>query len=131
MKREPIQQISAHWDTPLSSEEVLTAVSGAFEGEKVTTDASSGIVEVRSGSNFKYRMWGESWNGYKNLPVALALEARDTPEGSTVDVRAFDTFGFRMTDHLFMGADVTLKSKLVHLMEVASSTLKPHNPGWS
>ena len=131
MEREPIQQISALWYSPLSSDKALTAVSEAFDREKVTIDASSGTMEVRSGSNFKYRMWGESLNGYKNFPVALVLKARDAPEGPIVDVRAFDTFGFRMTERLFMGADVTLKSKLVDLMEAASKAVTPRNPGWS
>ncbi|MHA7188874.1 hypothetical protein ACX80N_01095 [Arthrobacter sp. MDT2-16] len=130
MEREPIQQISALWYSPLSSDKALTAVSEAFDREKASIDASSGTMEVRSGSNFKLDV-GESLNGYKNFPVALVLKARDAPEGPIVDVRAFDTFGFRMTERLFMGADVTLKSKLVDLMEAASKAVTPRNPGWS
>jgi hypothetical protein len=131
MKREPIQQVSARWDSPLSSHEVLKAVSEAFSKDKVVVDASSGTLEVRSGSNFKYRMWGEALNGYKNFPVALTLKSRSVPEGSIVEVRAFDTFGFRLVDHLFLGADETLRSKLEDLMEVTSKAAQPRNPGWS
>lgn len=131
MKREPIQQVSACWDSPLSSNEVLKAVSEAFTEEKVVVDVPSGTLEVRSGSNFKYRMWGESLNGYKNFPVVLSLTSHSAPEGSIVEVSASDTFGFRLVDHLFLGADVTLRSKLVDLMEVASKAVQPRNPGWS
>lgn len=131
MKRDPMFEISASWESPLAPEEVLAAVTKAFFVEKVTVDPSAGSVEVRSGSNLQYRLWGETLNGHKNAPVALSLTVQPGVEGSAVEVRAFDTFGFRATNRAFGGADRTFKSKLVELMETASSAVQPRNPGWS
>lgn len=131
LKNEPLFKISASWDSPLSPKEVLESLSRAFFVEEVTVDAQTNAVEVKSGSNFLYRMWGEALNGYKNAPVTLLLKVHPADDGSRVEVSAFDTFGFRLTNRLFGGAGKTFKSKLIDLMETASSAVQPRNPGWS
>lgn len=131
MKRDPIFEISASWESPHAAEDVLEAIGKVFFAEDLSVDVSTGSVEVRSGSNFWYRMMGEMLNSYKNAPVALMLSVRPSDDGSIVDARAFETYGSRATDKTMFGAARTFKLKLVDLMETASSAVRPRNPGWS
>ena len=55
------------------------------------------------------------------MPVALTVRVRAAGEGTQVDAHAFDTFGFRLTDQAFFGAEKTFADRLNALLSKAAT----------
>jgi hypothetical protein len=82
-------------------------------------------LSVRRGSNWKYRLWGNLFSaGRNNVPVALRLNAKPTANGSEIEAHAFDTFGFRLVEHAFFGAEETITEQLETLLRTAAEAAK-------
>ncbi|MBT2554276.1 hypothetical protein [Arthrobacter sp. ISL-5] len=112
-RTKPTFEKTEHWSSPLSPESVSNAISRAFASEKARIRQNDDLLEVRVGSNWQYRLWGNlfSWSR-REVPVALTVRVRAAGEGAHIDAHAFDTFGFRVTDHAFFGADKTFEHRL-------------------
>jgi len=120
---------SDHWLSPLSPNQVLTAISTAFASEKARIHRDADFIDIRTGSNWQYRLWGNlfSW-GRTNVPVAMTVRVRAVEQGTQIDAHAFDTFGVRLTDHAFFGAQETFEDRLNGLLSMAASAAKA-SPG--
>jgi hypothetical protein len=113
------------WSSPLSQDAVLAALSRAFtiDGAKVSQDGEE--LEVRRGSNWRYRLWGNLVQaGRKNAPVGLTLRVSPTTTGSDIEAHAFDTFGFRIIERAFFGAQETFEQALERLLDIAAVAAK-------
>jgi hypothetical protein len=121
-RTKPMFERTEHWLSPLSPEVVLTAISAAFSPEKATIRQDGDFLEIRTGSNWQYRLWGNlfSWSR-GNIPVALTVRVRAVKHGSQIEAHAFDTFGVRLTDQAFFGAQETFESRLDGLLRIAAS----------
>lgn len=70
-------------------------------------------------------MWGNLFSvGRKNIPVALVVKVMPTAEGSLIDAHAFDTFGVRLVDKVFFGAQETFEERLEELLAIAANAAK-------
>ena len=121
----PMFEKSEHWLSPLSQGEVLAAISAAFASENAKIHRDENSLDIRTGSNWQYRLWGNLLSlGRKNLPVALTISVRAASPGTKINVRAFDTFGFRLTDQAFFGAKETFEDRLNALLKMAAAAAK-------
>jgi hypothetical protein len=112
-----------HWSSELSREAALAAITEAFASEGGKINREGDLVEVRTGSNWQYRLWGNLLSlGRDKVPVGIDIRARPAPDGngSEVKAHAFDTFGPRLTDHVFFGAQETFEERLQALIDRAT-----------
>jgi hypothetical protein len=113
-----------HWSSMLSQDAALAAVAEAFASDGGRVNRNGNLLQVRTGSNWQYRLWGNllSW-GRDKVAVGLDIRARPAPEGngSQIEAHAFDTFGLRLSDHAFFGAQETFEGRLQALVDRAVS----------
>ncbi|KRE60559.1 hypothetical protein ASG92_21675 [Arthrobacter sp. Soil736] len=121
-RTKPMFEKTEHWSSPLSLDEALTAISKAFAADKARIRQDGTFLEIRTGSNLQYRLWGNlfSWSRRK-IPVALTVRVRAAEHGVHIDAHAFDTFGIRLTDHAFFGAQETFEDRLDVLLRQAAA----------
>ncbi|MFJ5695961.1 hypothetical protein ACIP9X_19205 [Arthrobacter sp. NPDC093125] len=118
----PMFEKTEYWSSPLSPESVFEAISTAFGSEKARIRQDGDLLEVRTGSNWQYRLWGNLFHWSRQaVPVALTVRVRAAGEGTQVDAHAFDTFGFRLTDHAFFGTEKTFADRLDALLSKAAT----------
>ncbi|WP_307054685.1 hypothetical protein [Arthrobacter bambusae] len=116
---------SERWTSPLSPESALEAVSTAFSSKGARFLREGNILTVRQGSNWKYRLLGNLFpGGRRNVPVALTLKAIPSAEGSDIEAHAFDTFGVRLVEHAFFGAQKTFEEQLENLLGTAAEAAR-------
>lgn len=129
-RTKPMFEKTEHWSSPLSQDEALTAISNAFASDKASIRQDGDLLEIRMGSNLQYRLWGNifSWSRRK-IPVALALRVRAAERGVHIDAHAFDTFGVRLTDHAFFGAQETFEDRLDVLLHQAATAAEASSEG--
>lgn len=121
----PFVEWTERWASPLGPDAALKAAAQIFasDGAGVSQDGNS--LEVRRGSNWQYRLWGNLFSvGRKNIPVGLTLTARTAAEGSEIEAHAFDTFGYRITEYLFFGARETFEEHLQSLVNTAAAAME-------
>ncbi|WP_284750852.1 MULTISPECIES: hypothetical protein [unclassified Arthrobacter] len=124
-RTKPMFEKTEQWFSPLSPDEVLAAISTAFASEKAKIQQDEDSLEIRTGSNWQYRLWGNLLSlGRKNLPVAITIRVRAAKQGAEIEAHAFDTFGPRLTDQAFFGAQETFEDRLNVLLEMAASAAK-------
>lgn len=124
-KNKPMFERTESWVSPLPASAASDAVAQAFSDRnaKVVQDGCS--VNIRRGSNWQYRLWGNLLSaGRQNVPVALVIEAKPAAEGSVINAHAFDTFGFRLVEKAFFGAKETFEEQLEQLLAVAAGAAK-------
>ncbi|BCW17503.1 hypothetical protein NtRootA9_02110 [Arthrobacter sp. NtRootA9] len=121
-RTKPMFEKTEHWFSPLSPNRALAAISTAFASEKTRIRQDEDSLEIRTGSNWQYRLWGNlfSWSR-RNVPVALIVQVRAAEQGTEIEARAFDTFGIRLTDQTFFGAQETFEDRLAELLATAAS----------
>ncbi|MDQ0239731.1 hypothetical protein J2S94_001811 [Arthrobacter bambusae] len=122
-KPKPMFEKTQHWTSALSRDAALAAITEAFESEGGKINREGDLVQVRTGSNWHYRLWGNLLSlGRDKVPVGIDIRARPAPDGngSEVEAHAFDTFGRRLTDHVFFGAQETFEERLQALMDRAT-----------
>ena len=121
-RTKPLFEKTEHWSSPLTQDEALTAISKAFASDKARIHQDGELLEIRTGSNLQYRLWGNlfSWSRRK-IPVALTVRVRAAEHGVHIDAHAFDTFGFRLTDHTFFGARENFEDRLEVLLRQAAA----------
>jgi hypothetical protein len=114
-----------HWSSPLARQEVLAAIAKAFVSEKAKVLQDGDVIEVRTGSNWQYRLWGNlfSWSR-REVPVGASFRVRVAEQGARIDAHAFDTFGFRISDHAFFGAQETFEDRLDFLLRKAADAVQ-------
>lgn len=124
-RTKPMFEKSEQWLSPLSPNQVLTAISTSFASEKARIQRGEDFIDIRTGSNWQYRLWGNlfSW-GRTNVPVAMTVRVRAVEQGTQIDAHAFDTFGTRLTDHAFFGAQETFEDRLNGLLSTAAFSAK-------
>lgn len=121
----PMFEQSERWMSPLAPGKVLEAVSDVFASQGATVEQNGDILTVRRGSNWKYRLWGSLFSiGRRNVPVALTLSATSSAEGSAIEAHAFDTFGVRLTERAFFGAQETFEEELDGLLRTATEAAR-------
>lgn len=125
----PIVEKKEQWAAPQPPETVLETLAAAFSfhGEEVRREKSS--VEVRLGSNAEYRMWGNmTAEGRKHLPIALTFTASGAGTGTTVEVYARDTFGFRLGSGKSFGVPETFNWRIEEFLSYAAGVLGINRP---
>ncbi|KQQ81451.1 hypothetical protein [Arthrobacter sp. Leaf137] len=129
-RTKPMFEKSEQWLSPLSPNQVLTAISTAFASEKARIHQDEDFVDIRTGSNWQYRLWGNlfSWSR-TNVPVALTVRIRAAEQGYQIEAHAFDTFGIRLTDYAFFGAQETFEDRLDGLLAMAASAANASREG--
>lgn len=124
-KAKPMFERSEQWMSPLTPEGALDAVSNAFTSQGARLLREGNVLTVRLGSNWKYRLLGNLFpSGRRNVPIALTLKATLRAEGSDLDAHAFDTFGVRLVEHAFFGAQETFEEQLENLLSTAAEAAK-------
>lgn len=120
-KRGPRFEVAERWLSPLQPSVAIAAIKVEFDQESTDIDSSNSYIEIRLGSNWRYKLWGNLflW-GRKNIPVKLQISAEATPDGSILLARASDTFGPRITDQTFFGAEQTFTDKFEELLSRAA-----------
>ncbi|MDJ0460001.1 hypothetical protein PUN71_022590 [Arthrobacter sp. NQ7] len=118
----PMFERTERWATPLSADAALRALSNRFiEAGARVTEIGDGL-EIRQGSNWRYRLWGNLFKkGRRSVPVALTLRLFSTKSGTYIEAHAFDTFGFRLAEHAFFGAQETFDDALENMLAMASA----------
>lgn len=122
-KPKPMFEKTQHWTSALPREAALEAITEAFASEGAKINRKGDLIQVRTGSNWQYRLWGNLLSlGRNNVPVGIDIRARSAPDGNgtEVEAHAFDTFGARLTDHVFFGAQETFEEQLQALMDRAT-----------
>jgi hypothetical protein len=121
IRTKPMFEKTEHWSSPLSREEVFTAIAKAFVSERAKVLQDGDVIEVRTGSNWQYRLWGNlfSWSRGQ-VPVAVSFRVGVAEQGVHIDAHACDTFGIRITDHAFFGAQKTFEERLEFLLRKAA-----------
>lgn len=114
---EPLFEMCETWQSSMDVAHVMAAISEAFKSSG-KVQAGGDWVEVHQGSAFHYRIWGELLAG-KSVPVMLRLEVMRSGEGSTIHAHANDTFGTRITNRVFFGAQATFVDAISALMATA------------
>lgn len=112
-----------HRSSALSREAYLAAITEAFASEGGKINREGDLVEVRTGSNLAVPFVGQfAFTGRDKVPVGIDIRARPAPDanGSEVEAPAFDTFGRRITDHVFVGAQETFEERLQALIDRAA-----------
>lgn len=124
-KVKPMFEQSERWMSPLAPGKALEAVSDVFASQGVTVEQDGNLLTVRRGSNWKYRLWGNLFSiGRRNIPVALTLSATSSAEGSDIEAHAFDTFGVRLVERAFFGAQATFEEHLDSLLRTAAEAAR-------
>lgn len=124
-KVKPMFERSERWMSPLSPESALEAVSNVSSSQGAGVLREGNVLTVHRGSNWKYRLLGNLFlSGRRNVPVALTLKAIPSAEGSDLDAHAFDTFGVRLVEHAFFGAQETFEEQLENLLSTAAEAAK-------
>lgn len=121
----PMFERSESWTSALGPAAVLSAVAKEFSTADARVEASDTRLEVRIGSNLTYRLWGEllQW-GQKAAPVALEIRVQALQEGSRISAYVHDTFGFRLTEQTFFGAEKTFEEKIERMLSRAANAAK-------
>ncbi|WP_045732378.1 hypothetical protein [Pseudarthrobacter chlorophenolicus] len=128
-RTKPMFEKTDQWLSPLSPGEVLAAVSTAFAPEKAKVRQDGNVLDIRTGSNLQYRLWGNLFSvGRRNLPAAITIRVRAAKQGAEIEAHAFDTFGFRLTDQAFFGARESFEDRLNELLEMVATAAKA-SPG--
>jgi hypothetical protein len=124
-KTKPMFEKTERWLSPLSPNDVLAAIATAFASEKARVHQDGDFPDIRTGSNWQYRLWGNlfSWSR-RNIPVAITVRVQAAARGAQIDAHAFDTFDFRLTDQTFFGAQETFEDRLNELLKIAASAAK-------
>ncbi len=117
----PIVEITERWATAVPTSVALDAVAQAFSDLGMKVKRSGERVEVRTGSNWRFRVLGNLLSSGKTLPVALDVTAASLSERPGLQAYAFDTFGFRITDQLFFGAKESFEARLEELLTIAAA----------
>lgn len=124
-KVKPMFERSERWISPLTPDSALEAVSNVFFPQGASVERETNFLTVRLGSNWKYRLWGNlSPIGRRNVPVALTLNASSRVEGSDIEAHAFDTFGVRLVEHAYFGAQGTFEEKFENLLSMAAEAAR-------
>jgi hypothetical protein len=128
-RTKPMFEKTEQWLSPLSPNQVLAAISTAFASEKATIHQDEDFLDIRTGSNLQYRLWGNlfSWSR-RNIRAAITVRVRGAEQGAQIEAHAFDTFGFRLTDQAFFVAKETFEVRLNGLLAMAASAAKA-SPG--
>ena len=122
---EPMFEQSERWMSPLAPGKALAAISDVFASQGVAVEQDGNSLTVRRGSNWKYRLWGNLFSiGRRNIPVALTLSVTSSAEGSDIEAHAFDTFGGRLVEHAFFGAQETFEEQLDNLLSTAAEAAR-------
>lgn len=121
-RTKPMFEKTEQWLSPLSPNQVLAAISTVFASEKARIHEDEDFLDIRTGSNWQYRLWGNlfSWSR-RNIPVAITVRVRTAEQGTEIEAHAFDTFGIRLTDQAFFGAEETFEGRLSELLAMASA----------
>lgn len=124
-RTKPMFEKTEQWLSPLSPNQVLAAISTVFASEKARIHEDEDSLDIRTGSNWQYRLWGNlfSWSR-RNIPVAITVRVRTAEQGTEIEAHAFDTFGIRLTDQAFFGAEETFEDRLSELLAMAASAAK-------
>lgn len=120
-KGKPIVEITEHWRSPLGASAAIEAIAGSFAKSRAKVEIDGGAVRIRAGSNWFYRILGNLLSGEKVLPVALEVTATAIDDGCKLQARAFDTFGWRLTDRTFFGAEQFFRNRLEDLLKSAAT----------
>ena len=120
-KGKPIVEITEHWRSPLGASAAIEAIAGSFAKSRAKVEIDGGAVRIRAGSNWFYRILGNLLSGEKVLPVALEVTATAIDDGCKLQARAFDTFGWRLTDRTFFGAEQSFMNRLEDLLKSAAT----------
>jgi hypothetical protein len=112
----PLVEIMEPWHSPLPANAAAAAIAQSFSGSTAKIQHVGDVVRVRKGSNWRYRLRGNSPSRSGALPVALDVGATSTGESSNVQARAYDTLGWRMTDRAFAGAEKVFETRLRELL---------------
>lgn len=119
----PLVEVLKSWHSPMRASAAAAAIAQSFSGSTTKVQHVGDIVRVRTGSNWRYRLLGNSLSGSGALPVALDVEVTSMGEGSIVQARAYDTLGWRMTVRTFTGAEKVFDARLMKLLaETAVAT---------
>ena len=120
-KTRPMFERTERWSSPLPGPDAADAVARAFAARNARVDQDGNSVRIRCGSNWRYRFWGNLASaGRKNIPIALDVDVTPAAEGSVIEAHAFDTFGFRLLEKAFFGAEETFEEGLEELLAVAA-----------
>lgn len=120
-------EVTERWDTALAPSVALEAVAQAFSARGAKVKRSGDRVEVRAGSNWKFRLLGNLLASGKTLPIGLDVTAASASQGSEIYAHAFDTFGFRITDQTFFGAKDSFENRLEDLLATAAAAVGATN----
>lgn len=123
----PIVDVTEHWVSALPASVALDAIVQAFSDLGAKVQRSSDRIEVRAGSNWKYRVLGNLLASGKTLPVALDVTAASSGKGSAVHAHAFDTFGFHVPEQTFFGAKESFEGRLEELLTTAAAAARVAN----
>lgn len=118
----PMFEKTEHCSSQLSREATMAAIAKTFASEKARVRQDDELLEVRFGSNWQYRLWGNlfSWSR-REVPVAISFRVRAVEQGVHIEAHAYDTFGFRISDQAFFGAQETFEERLDALLHRAAS----------
>ena len=124
-----LYELCEEWTSPLPQSAVLKMLTEAFDGDGARIRREDDRVEVRLGSNWRYRFWGNLFTaGRTSLPVAVEFRTSVTASGTSIAARAFDTFGFRLAGGMYFGAGETFMNRLEDLLGKAAAALGVERP---
>lgn len=120
-KGKPIVEIIEHWRSPLGAKAAIEAIARSCAKSRAKVEIDGGAVRIHAGSSWVYRILGNLLSSETVLPVALEITATAIDDGCKLQARAFDTFGWRLADRTFFGAEQSFRNRLEDLLKNAAT----------